>query len=157
MPKQTLGLRSRDFCNNGSGQVALPFVLLVSAIIIEVAIAGVFIVFYLTNSEAGERFSLRAFTAAQAGVYDAMLQISRNKEYVAVYNSTSTYVFSAQSDSVSVSVYKEEDDLGDSYRYIISSLGSSFTRQKRLVAELLVNKITGEVQLVSILEKPIQE
>ena len=58
---------------------ALPTVLLIGGVIIEIAIAGVFIVYFLGQSSFGVKWSAEALAAGRTGVYDAVLKIIREK------------------------------------------------------------------------------
>lgn len=135
------------------GQVALPFVLLVGGIIIEVTIVGAFVAYYLGGAGFGERASLRALSAAHSGARDAMARVSRDKEYASA--ATSTYSFSVQSDLVSVSVSRVFDSIAQVYVYTISSTGTASGRQRKLVGILIVDKVTGKAQLQSLEEQSL--
>ncbi len=132
------------------GQVALPFVLIIAGIIVEIAIAGSFIVFYMNNSQLGERLSVRALAAAHAGVRDATIEITRNKEFVTL--STSTYSFKVGEDSVQVEVSRTTDGVSEAYLYTVTATGMARTRQKKLQAQLAVHQVSGEVHLLSLEE-----
>ena len=63
------------------GQITLPFILLVGGIIVEIAIAGLFTAYFLSSANLGERLATRAASAAYSGIQDAMVKITRNKEF----------------------------------------------------------------------------
>ncbi|HVN67591.1 MAG TPA: hypothetical protein VMT55_04395, partial [Candidatus Sulfotelmatobacter sp.] len=102
------------------GQATLSFILLISGIIIEIAIAGSFITYFLSTSGLGDRLAERAITAAQAGIRDAQIQIARNKDFSK--NATSTYVLSIGSDSATVQVFGNTTDPVNTV-YTITSVG----------------------------------
>ena len=83
-------------------QIALPFILLVSGIIIEITIAGSFIAYFLSASGLGERLSLRAQAAAHAGVQDAIVRITRDKEYA---SGGASYSLSIDGDSAFITIF----------------------------------------------------
>jgi len=132
------------------GQATLAFVLLVGGIIIEIAIAGSFITYFLSHAGLGERLSARAFAAAHAGVRDAQIKITRNKELGPV-----SYSLPVGADSTKVVVTWDATN-SDYYIYTITSTGSASTRLRKLVATLVVNKTTGLAQLKSLVEASIQ-
>lgn len=139
--------------SNRAGQIALPFLLLICGFIVEVAIAGAFVVYFVANSEAGERFSYRALSAAHSGLRDALIQVSRNKELVS--GPTSTFVMDLGSDSATVETYRISDPISDSYEYIITSVGAAFTSRKKLRATAYIDKTTGALQLGLVEELPL--
>ena len=135
-----------------NGQIALPFILLVSGIIIEIAIAGSFVAYYLSASGLGVRLSLRAETAAKAGIDDAIVQIAQNKEYGA---SDVNYTLTVDSDSVAVAVSRTVNSAANIYLYTITATATAGTRQKKFVATGTVNQTTGQVQLQSEVETSV--
>ena len=137
---------------SSNGQIALPFILLVSGIIVEITIAGSFVTYFLSTSGLGERLSLRASAAANSGIRDAMIKISRDKEYASTPQS---YELSVGNDSADVSVSKTDDDPNNSYIYTINSTGVASSRQRKLQAVLVVNQTTGFIQLQSVQETAV--
>ena len=133
-----------------NGQIALPFILLVSGIIIEIAIAGSFVAYYLSASGLGVRLSLRAETAAKAGIDDAIVQIAQNKEYGA---SDVNYTLTVDSDSVAVAVSRTVNSAANIYLYTITATATA--GQKKFVATVTVNQTTGQVQLQSEVETSV--
>ncbi|MBI5732729.1 hypothetical protein HY967_02085 [Candidatus Jorgensenbacteria bacterium] len=133
------------------GQATLAFVLLVSGIIIEIAIAGSAVTYFLSTSGFGEKLSTRALAAAHAGVRDVQLKISRNKEFGA-----NNYPLAVGSDSANVTTVWSTDVANDNYTYTVTSIGTASTRQRKLVAIMVVNQTTGFLQLQSLIEQPLQ-
>src|SRR3989344_953090 len=100
------------------GQMTLPFVLLIGGIIVEVAIAGAFVTYFLSNSGYGERLSMRATAASESGVRDAMIRITQNKELVADATKTSYTVYVSQdNNNDSALVVISRTTSGGIYRY----------------------------------------
>jgi uncharacterized protein (UPF0333 family) len=132
-----------------NGQIALPFILLVSGIIVEITIAGSFVTYFLSTSGLGERLSLRASAAAHSGIRDAMIKISRDKEYA---STPVSYELAVGSDTTDVLVSKTDDDPNNSYVYTITSTGVASSRQRKIEATLIVNQTTGFIQLQSVQE-----
>lgn len=136
------------------GQATLSFVLLVSGVIIEIAIAGSIIAFFLSGAGLGERLSARALGVAQAGIRDAQMRITRNKELCSSGCTSLTplsYVISMGEDSANVSIILNFTDF-DNYIFTIASIGTASTRKKKFESVLVVNKMTGVVQLKSFEE-----
>lgn len=137
---------------NYSGQIALPFILLVSGIILEIAVAGSFVSYFITTAGAGDRLLVRATSVAQSGVRDAILRISQNKEYAA---SSVSYTLSIGSDSTAVAVSRNTSN-ATVYVYTITSTGSAGSRQKKYVATVSVNKITGATNIQSMVDTSVE-
>ena len=130
--------------NNKKGQIALPFVLLVGGIIIEIVVAGSFISFFVSASSLGERLSVRALSAANTGMYDAVMRISNNKEFGA---GGTTYSIDVGNDTTSVTVSRTVDDANDLYEYTIESTATARSRNRKVVAKVVVNQTTGQINL----------
>lgn len=133
------------------GQVSLPVILIISGIFIEIAIAGAFIVSFMATSGQGERLSVRAFASAEAGIKDAFIKITRDKNFTPAVNPYSLIV---NEDVVSILV--EQNPIGlPSGSYRITGIGTAGSRQRKLVGVLSVNSLTGSVELQSIEEQQI--
>ena len=135
-----------------NGQIALPFILLVSGIIVEITIAGSFVTYFLATSGLGERLSLRASAAAHSGIRDAMIKISRDKDYA---SAPQNYELDVGDDTASVSVSRTSDDPQDSYIYTIASTATASSRKRKLEATVIVSQTTGFIQLQSLSEEPV--
>lgn len=137
--------------------MTLPFILLVSGIIVEIAIAGSFVAYFLSTSGYGERLSVRANAAAHSGARDGIMRISQNKEFVSnTCDSPYAYSLAVGSDSAEVMICRTTDTENGRYAYIIESVGYAGSRQKKLGTQLLVDMVTGRVQLESIQEQAIE-
>jgi uncharacterized protein (UPF0333 family) len=137
---------------NHSAQIALPFILLISGIIIEIAIAGSFVAYFLSVAGLGERLVFRAEAAARVGLADALAKISANKEYA---QTPVSYTLDVDGDSVAITVTRTVNDTAKIYVYSISAQGTAGTRQKKFVATAVVSQITGELQLQSVVETTV--
>lgn len=138
--------------NNESAQIALPFVLLISAVIMEIAIAGVLTASFSSNSSLGQRLAVRASAAAYSGVQDALIKISTNKEFAAFPRD---YVLLVEDDRSDVSVSRIYDSSTNSYIYTVDSIATAGNRKKKFTATLIVDRTTGQTNLQSILEEPV--
>jgi len=135
------------------GQIALSFVLLVSGVIIEIVIAGSFVTYFLSNSGLGDRLQSRAATAAYSGVWDALLKISRNRDFA---SSNQNYGLATGSDSATVSVSRTLNSGANAYVYSIVSIGTAGTEEKDISATAIVDQLTGQIQLQSIADQALQ-
>jgi uncharacterized protein (UPF0333 family) len=143
-------LRRRD------GQLTLPFVLLIGGIIVEVAIAGAFVTYFLSNSGYGERLSIRAGAAAESGVRDAMVKITQNKEFLS-NGGEATYSVSVSTENTdNALVTVTRSDSGTKYLYVVTSLGTAVSRQKKYVARIYVDAVTGQTELESVKEVAVE-
>lgn len=136
----------------GTGQIALPFILLVSGIIVEITIAGSFVAYFLSSSGLGERLLVRAEAAAQSGIRDAMVRIAQNKEYA---SGGASYSLTVGSDTATITVSRVTSD-PTVYVYTVTSLGVAGSRQKKFVATAYVHKITGAMQTQSVVDTAIE-
>lgn len=140
------GMRRTD------GQATLSFIILISGLILEIAIAGSFVTYFMSSSGLGERLSARALAAASSGVRDAQMRIVRNKEYGA--GSSVSYSFPVNQDAASVTISRIFSD--PNYVYTITSVGVAGTRQRKVVATMFVNQGTGLIELKSVTEQALQ-
>lgn len=70
------------------GIIALPLMLLISGIVLEMTIAATLIVFYLLQGSAGARSASEALATAQSGASDAAVRLARNKGFGGAYTFT---------------------------------------------------------------------
>ncbi len=130
-----------------SGQAALPAVLLICGVIIEIAVAGTLIAFILSSSGWGERLSSQALAAAKAGVEDAFIRIAVDKNFIA----SGGYSFSVGGRTAQVIVNKDPIGYPVGTDQVIS-LGTALSRQRKLEAIIVVDDDTGKVSLKSTIE-----
>jgi hypothetical protein len=135
------------------GVVALATVLLLGAVLTEIALAGIFIVSVLNNSSMGLRSAAAALAAAQSGIDDALLNVVRDKDYL---YSPSPFVLSVASARATITV--TNPPCGASLvakPVIIMSLGSAGLGRRHLRTDVVVDCLTGEVRVVSSQEVPV--
>ncbi|MEK7553456.1 MAG: hypothetical protein AAB504_02115 [Patescibacteria group bacterium] len=130
---------------NNKGTAALPAMLFIGGIIVEIGIAGAFISYYLSQSGFGVKMSAEALAAAEAGVQDAIIKIIRNKNFT-----SSGYDLAVGSRSTNVVVCK--DSCAGTGKHKITSIGSALVKRRKIEAVVNVNSTTGEVKIESILE-----
>ncbi len=136
-----------------SGQATLSFIVLVSGIILQVAVAGSLVTYFFNASKFNERLEIRSLSAAQAGVRDAQVRIARDSTYAS--SGSDSYSFSVGSDTVLVSTVRTSDPSTNTFTYTITSLGSAVGRQKQLVGLVLVNQTTGLIEFKSLSEQAL--
>ncbi len=146
-------LNSKSYIlNSRSGIVALPAMLLIGGIIVEIGIAGLLVSYFLTQSNFGVKLSAQALAAAQTGVKDATLKIIRDKDF------SDSYSINIGNQSSQITVCKDFKtvstfcDTQNSGKHEIISLGIVQKKQRKIQAILNVNSITGEVKIESVKE-----
>lgn len=141
--------------NKEKGMTALPTILLIGGVIIEIAIAGVFIIYFVGQSSLGVKLSAESLAASRTGVYDAILKIVREKNFS---TGATPYTMAIGNNSVQVWVCRNSKtavsycDTAANGKYEITSLGKVRDKYRRLRAFLNVNDVNGEVRLELISE-----
>ena len=125
-----------------NGQAVLSLVLLIGSIIAFVSVTLAFIALGFINSSTGFERANRALAVASAGVEDALMRLTRNKDLSA----TSPYTFSVGSSSVAVTITQGSPVSGQATVVSGSSVGP-YTRQVQAI--VAITSSTGEVQLIS--------
>jgi uncharacterized protein (UPF0333 family) len=144
-----------DFFSKNHGAVTLPVVLLIGGLIMEMAIAGAFLAYFLSQSGFGVKLSAEAFSAAQSGIEDAKLKIVRDKNFTV---SPNPYDLTIGNRTAEITVCKNfrtvsmACDTAMSGKYEITSLGSAMAKRRQLRAIFYVDDATGEVKLESLEE-----
>ena len=145
--------------NVKKGVVALPTILLIGGIILEIGLALALVTYLLLQSGAGNKFSAEALVAAQTGVDDSLMRIIRNGNI----GSPSAYSYSInldalrKADVVVCKDFKIADNSCDvsqpniGVTHIIST-GKAFNKYRRLQAFAGVNPNNSEVRIISVQE-----
>ncbi len=133
---------------NNKATAALPAMLFIGGIIVEIGIAGVFISYYLSQSGFGVKISAEALAAAEAGVQDALIKIIRNKDFT-----SAGYDLAVGNRSANIVVCK--DTCAGTGKHKITSIGSAVAKRRKIEAVVNVNSTTGEVKIESIQEAAI--
>jgi hypothetical protein len=142
--------------DNNKATAALPAMLFIGGIIVEIGIAGAFISYYLSQSGFGIKMSAEALAAAEAGVQDALIKIIRNKDFT-----SSGYDLTVGNRSANIIVCKDTKtvsslcDTENSGKHEITSIGSALVKKRKIEAIVNVNSATGEVKIESIQETAI--
>ncbi len=138
---------------NEKAQVALPFILIVSGVIVEIVIASSFVAYYLSNSGLGARFQLAAQTSADTGVWDALGKISQNKDFT---TSQVTYGLASGTGSATITVTRTTNAGNATYVFGVTSVGTAGGREAEMVATAIVDQVTGQMQVQSVVQQTIQ-
>ncbi len=135
---------------NIQGIAALPTMLALGGIIVNIVIVIALGVYLLTNSQFGQKLMSEAAAAARAGIQDGLIRIARNREYSGTYNLT------VSNRTVNVDICKELSPpqcVGVGKRRI-TAIGNAMTRSVKMEAIVSLSPI-GEIQLESIKETPL--
>ena len=144
--------------NNEKGVSALPTILLLSGIILEVVVGGLAVAHFFSRTLLSEQLSAEALKAAEAGAHDA---ISRVNDYIncpdsVVYNNTSAkcpslYKFIVNSVVTDRVACVSIGTISDS-KMTIRSRGSAFTRHKTIEVILGITTTEARVEVQSFKE-----
>ncbi|OGY64205.1 MAG: hypothetical protein A3I89_02285 [Candidatus Harrisonbacteria bacterium RIFCSPLOWO2_02_FULL_41_11] len=130
--------------NTYKGVIAIPVILMISGLIVEIVIVSAVSVYVMNNSQLGIKLSTEAFFAAQSGIQDSLLKIARNKDF------NSDFSLSVGDNSAEITVCKDICvGLG---KYKISSIGKAGTYGRKLEAILSVDSVIGEIMIESLKE-----
>ncbi len=153
MKNWNLALKSSKAVN---GIAALPTMLLLGGIIVEISIVGAFISYLFSQSSFGIRLSEEALSLAQSGIQDALIKIIRNRSTI---TSGGTYTLIIENNKkVDIIICKDSKtassncDTSNNGKDEITSLGSVLTKKRKLRAIVNINSNTGEIKVESIME-----
>lgn len=144
-------VNDKCFLKRERGQATLAFIILISGLILEIAVAGSFVTYFLSTSGMGERLSARALSVASSGIRDAQIRLVR---LGSLCGDLQPYSFSIDQDTATIS--SSRATVGGNCEYTITALGVAGTRQRKLVAVLLMDTTTGLAELRSVNERPVQ-
>jgi len=125
----------------------------VSGVVLQIALAGSVVTYFLSSSKFSERLSLRALAAAQAGIRDAQIRISRDNNYAS--SGAQSYSFPIGDDTVEVTISRISDGVNNAYIYTINSVGNASLRKKKLVGVMVIDQTTGLLNVKSIQEESL--
>ena len=142
------------------GISALPTILLLSGIILEVVIAGLTVAYFFNRSLLSEQLSTEALKAAESGAHDA---ISRVNDFIncpdsQTYNASSscpslykyTFIDSSEADQDRIACVSIGSITGG--KMTIYSRGTAFTRNKTIETILGIATTTATVDVQSFKE-----
>ncbi len=130
-----------------AGIASLPAILLFGGIILEMGIAGAFLVFYLNNSLYGTRLANEALLAAQTGLDDALLKIILDKTCP---NATCPAAYTLESGNglADVTICKNTCSGLDTTQ--ITSVGRALTKRHKLVSVVNIDPLSGLISVNSV-------
>lgn len=125
------------------GAITLPVFLVMTAVVVELALAGVLAATALTNIFFGERLNVESLQAARAGAQDAMMIVTETCPLTACLSGYTLTVGTRATADVTVN--------NDTVNHLITidSVGSVLSRKKKIEAILNVDPSTGQTQLRS--------
>lgn len=130
-----------------NGIAALPTLLILGGIVVNIAVIIALGVYLLVGSGLGNRLSSEALAAAKAGIQDGILRVAKDKNFFG------SYELAVGQRSVSVEICKDSEPpacagLG---KRKISAVGSALTRRRKMEAVMSVSSI-GEIRVESVKE-----
>ncbi len=129
-----------------TGFSALPTILIVSMVMVEIAVIGVVLANAFNNTRFGERLAAEAYAVARAGADDAILRVLRYGDCPSSPGCPSSYLLSVDERSANVGITSSGESV------TIISTGSAFLRSKNIEVVLGVSSSTGEVFVESFRE-----
>ncbi len=153
------GLRAYELTK---GIVALPLMLLIGGIVLEMTIASTLIVFYILQGSIGARSAAEALVTAQSGISDASLQLARNAGYntggtstiftVDAQHTAQVFVCNGNSKGVATCSINAACSTVSAGKAEITSLGTVKGKNKCVRAVYNIDSTTGEIKLESSAE-----
>ena len=131
------------------GIAALPTLLVLGGVIVNIVIVLTTGVYLLGTSGLGAKLSSEALAAAYAGVQDGLIRLARD-------NNTfpASYQFPVSTASANVQMCGELPECGGAGKRKVSAVGTALTRSRKLEAIVSVSMF-GEVKLESLKEVPL--
>ncbi len=123
------------------GQAALSLVFLIGIIIISIGATLAFLATSFLNSGFGVQTANRALALASAGVEDALIKLTRNKDF-----SAPAYSVPVGNDSASVTVAQNVPVSGQA---TIVSSATVFSRQRKIQVIVSIDSRTSKISVIS--------
>ncbi len=138
--------------SHNKGVASLPAIILFGGLMVEIGLAGAFLIYYLNNSLYGTRLSQAALVAAQAGIDDGILKVVLDKDCPNI-NCPASYTITTESGNAEVTICK--DSCSGAGTTQVTSIGQALTRKHKIIAILNVSDTTGLVTKASVTEEPL--
>lgn len=135
-----------------SGGATLPVVLIVSAIIMEIAITSVLVANVFGNTTFNMRLSHEALATAEAGANDGIIKVIRYCPIGTVAGTGCTpspYTITVGARTATVIIRDDPDGSGNK---IVIASSTILGRVKRVEVRLSINQTTGETDIKSFKE-----
>lgn len=140
--KITLAISHSPFAIGRRGQATLSFVFLIGTIIISIGLTVALLAYTFLNSGYGFQAANRAMAVSLAGVEDALIKLSRNKDF----SSTSPYLVSVGNDQASVTVAQNSPVSGQAK---IVSDSTALFQERKLQVIVSIDGATGQTNVNS--------
>ena len=124
------------------GVAALPTILIITLMIVEISLTVAFLSFYLNQGSSEMSMADKSLYFAESGVYDAVLSIQRDLNFEEV---SSTIVFGSDKEA-EVTVQKDVPSTGED---TITSIGKYKTARKKVRVIVSIDQSTGKVSIES--------
>lgn len=141
------------------GAIALPTIILIGGIILEIALTLSLVSYLLLQSGAGSKFAAEALVIAQAGIDDSIVKIIRNNRlgYPSPYQYTLTVDAIRKAEIIvcyGLRITNNNCDVTkvNNNKTNVISLGRVFNKNRKIEAIIDVNPNTGEIKVESIEE-----
>ena len=129
--------RYKEFLFSESGLIALPSIIILSMIILTIGISMSFSSFTQNNISSNNYSSQKSFFVAEAGIKDAIMKITRNKNY------NTAFILLIDEDTANVTI-----NTTDPTRPIITSVSTINNYTKKIQATLNITQ-NGKVTILS--------
>lgn len=158
--------------NRQRGIAALATTLLLGGIVVEIALAGILAVIYLTSANAGVRFSAESRTAAESALSEALLRIIRHKNLQGnsqyewnrsinfpVGNAAARAVVCKDISTEPKPILNGCNPSGNANGgiYVITAIGTRLNKRYELRATTTVDAVTGKMSVQSVKEVPYDQ
>lgn len=153
--------REKDGRRNNRGIAALATILLLGAIIVEIALVAVLMLRVITGLSFGVKLSFEALAAAEAGLEDVKLKLTRDRNRSFPIPPTS-YILKLGEHEATVTVCKNFITTNEAMpcgtpaigKEEVTTIGRALTKYRRLRAVLDVDNVSGRIVEISRQEIP---
>ncbi len=142
------------------GIASLPVVLLLGGLIIEIAVAGAFIFYYINSNVYGTRLSNQAAAAARAAIDDAILRVILDPSCGGISTCAATYQITTGAATADVTLCKDTCTdpalaiTDPDHQIGIIAIGRASTKKHRIVSVLNVSASGPLITVGSIIDIP---
>ncbi len=134
-----------------SGMASLPVVLLLGGIMVEAAIAGAFVLYFISSDVYGDKLIAQASEIARSAIDDGILRVISNPDCgIDTSGCPTPYTITAAGVSATVNICKDTCPGQGSGITQITAVGSALTKRSSLVATLSVSSTLPLVTVLSI-------
>jgi hypothetical protein len=136
------------------GIASLPVVLLLGGIIVEAAIAGAFVLYFISGDVYGDRLNTQAFEIARSAIDDGILRVMSNPDCgIDTSGCPNPYTITAGGSTATVTICKDTCPGQGTGITQISSVGSALGKKHSLKATLSVSSTLPLVTVQSIVDQ----